>query len=92
MLVEATAAKDPARFHRKGKNRPYRDTRINPCVAMGVSQSPLADNLENSCAFRGGGVSAPKAAAMSAYNYVVSAQKPTNVTHAVMGNFTAPDA
>ena len=29
---------------------------------------------------------------MSAYNYVVSAQKPTNVTHAVMGNFTAPDA
>ena len=25
MLVEATAAKDPARFHRKGKNRPYRD-------------------------------------------------------------------
>ena len=45
MLVEATAAKDPARFHRKGKNRPYRDTRINPCVAMGVSQSPLADNL-----------------------------------------------
>ena len=46
MLVEATAAKDPARFHRKGKNRPYRDTRINPCVAMGVSQSPLADNLE----------------------------------------------
>ena len=45
MLVEATAAKDPARFHRKEKNRPYRDTRINPCVAMGVSQSPLADNL-----------------------------------------------
>ena len=48
MLVEATAAKDPARFHRKGKNRPYRDTRINPCVAMGVSQSPLADNLGTS--------------------------------------------
>ena len=47
MLVEATAAKDPARFHRKGKNRPYRDTRINPCVAMGVSQSPLADNLDS---------------------------------------------
>ena len=46
MLVEATAAKDPARFHRKEKNRPYRDTRINPCVAMGVSQSPLGDNLE----------------------------------------------
>ena len=29
---------------------------------------------------------------MSAFNYVVSAQKPTNVTHAVVGNFTAADA
>jgi hypothetical protein len=29
--------------------------------------------------------------AMSAFNYVVSAQKPTNVTHAVVGNFTAAD-
>ena len=68
-------------------------TRARVRVGQLTRFAPLARSAEeNSCAFRGGGVSAPKAAAMSAYNYVVSAQKPTNVTHAVMGNFTAPDA
>ena len=36
-------------------------------------------------------VTARSAARMSEYNYVVSAQKATSVTHALMGNFTSPD-
>ena len=28
---------------------------------------------------------------MSSYNYVVTAHKPTNVTHALTGNFMGPD-
>ena len=28
---------------------------------------------------------------MSSYNYVVTAHKPTNVTHSCVGNFTSPD-
>lgn len=27
---------------------------------------------------------------MSIYNYVVTAHKPTNVTHSAVGNFTSP--
>lgn len=37
-----------------------------------------------------GGAGAPTAGGGGVYNYVVTAHKPTAVTHAVVGNFTSP--
>ena len=45
MLVEATAAKDPARFHSVDKICAHHDKQIIWLVVMRNSQSPLGDNL-----------------------------------------------
>ena len=45
MLVEATAAKDPARFHSVDKICAHHDKQIIWLVVMRNSQSPPSDNL-----------------------------------------------